>query len=85
MIRFLTVLACWAVAAAALGAAVPTLMDWLENPSGIFHSPAGTNWQFVFDTWWSWFWPLVQPMLGLALGLGVAQSLLRKHREKSNA
>ncbi len=34
-----------------------TLWEWLENPSGIFHSQDGTNWTFVFETASSWFVP----------------------------
>ena len=36
---------------------VVTVSDWVENPSGIFHGPDGTNWQFVYDTAASWFLP----------------------------
>lgn len=34
-----------------------TLWDWIENPSGIFHDSTGTNWNFVYDTAVSWFFP----------------------------
>ncbi len=37
--------------------AIATLIDWRENPSGIFHDDTGTHWNFVFDTFHSWFWP----------------------------
>ena len=34
-------------------------LGWRENPSGIYHDAAGTNWTFVWDTAFSWFWPVV--------------------------
>jgi len=34
-----------------------TLWDWLDNPSGIFHGPKGTNWNFVLETAVSWLIP----------------------------
>ena len=42
---------------ALLTAGVMTAWDWLENPSGIFHGPEGTRWDFVFDTAVSWLVP----------------------------
>jgi hypothetical protein len=36
----------------------PVVIDLYENPSGIFRTESGTNWAFVFDTWFSWFWPV---------------------------
>jgi hypothetical protein len=36
---------------------VVSIWEWLENPGGIFRNEQGTNWQFVFDTAWSWFGP----------------------------
>ena len=39
-------------------ASVVSFLDWRLNPSGIFHSALGTNWQFVRDTWISWFLPV---------------------------
>jgi len=48
----------------AVGAAVSVLVttvvcvwEWAENPGGIFRDDQGTNWQFVFDTAWSWWVP----------------------------
>ena len=58
----------WALLAAAAAAAIPTALDWMENPSGIFHGPDGTHWGFVWDTWHSWFLPLTLPAVVLALG-----------------
>ena len=41
-----------------LVASVMSFLDWRLNPNGIFHSDLGTNWQFVRETWISWFIPL---------------------------
>ena len=46
------------IVGAALLAAVPTVLDWTANPGGIFYTEAGTHWGRVFETWFSWFWPL---------------------------
>ena len=42
--------------AAGVIAAIRTAMDWLENPSGIFHCAQGPNWRVILETWFSWFW-----------------------------
>ena len=39
-------------------ASAMSFLDWRHNPGGIFHSDLGTNWQFVWDTWISWFTPV---------------------------
>ena len=39
-------------------AGVATLLDWRENPGGIFHGDAGTDWRIVFHTAASWFLPV---------------------------
>ncbi len=39
-------------------ASVMSFLAWRLNPSDIFHSDLGTNWQFVWDTWISWFIPV---------------------------
>jgi hypothetical protein len=44
---------------AALLAAVPTMLDWLENPGGIFRSGDATRWAVVWETFVSWFMPAV--------------------------
>lgn len=36
-----------------------TLWNWIENPGSIFHDSSGTNWTFVWDTFLSWFGPLL--------------------------
>ncbi|MCB1645771.1 MAG: hypothetical protein KDI36_09970 [Pseudomonadales bacterium] len=38
-------------------AAFVTVWEVIENPGGIFRNAEGTNWQFVFDTAWSWLEP----------------------------
>lgn len=43
---------------ALLVSAVPTFLDWQANPAGIFRSSMGTNWGVVFETVFSWLWPL---------------------------
>ena len=47
------------VAIAFLVAAAMTYADWRFNPAGIFRGPDGTNWDFVWDTWISWFGPVL--------------------------
>ncbi len=58
----------------ALVALVPTVMDWYENPGGIFRGESGTHWVFVAETWWSWAWPLALLTVPLALGIVLLQS-----------
>jgi len=48
----------------AIGFAVSVLVtivvcvwEWVQNPGGIFHDDEGTNWQFFFETAWSWLIP----------------------------
>ncbi len=38
-------------------AVLPTFLDWRQNLSGIFQGSAGTNWDVVFETFFSWLWP----------------------------
>lgn len=33
------------------------VLEWVENPGGIFRGDEGTRWQFVFETAWSWLIP----------------------------
>ena len=40
-----------------LAAILASFLSWKENPGGIFRDSEGTNWQFVFDTAWSWLEP----------------------------
>jgi len=43
------------------------LWNWLENPGGIFQSADGTNWSFVWETFLSWFLPLLLLLLPIFL------------------
>lgn len=75
--RFLSPLLKASLIAAGLSAilaATMSLIDWRENPTGIFRNDEGTNWNFVWDTFQSWFWP---SLIGLAPVLSAA-SLLYK-------
>jgi hypothetical protein len=40
---------------------------WIENPDGIFHGAAGTNWSFVGETAWSWFAPTALPCMACTI------------------
>lgn len=49
---------------ALLLSALMAWLSWQENPSEIFYRDGQTNWQFVWDTFWSWFVPsLYQSLL----------------------
>lgn len=48
--------------------AIVTFLDWQKNPSGIFHSPQGTHWYIVWDTFISWLLPLL-PMTAITFFL----------------
>ena len=43
-----------------------TFADWLSNPGGIFRGDNGTRWGIVWETFLSWFWPLLLFCLGVA-------------------
>ncbi len=44
-----------------------TMRDYLINPGGIFHNESETNWQIVSETFFSWFWPALIPLIVLAV------------------
>ena len=48
-------------------ASTMAFLDWRLNPAGIYHSDAGTNWVFVWDTWFSWFWPVASMAAAVTL------------------
>ena len=52
---------------ALLTAVVPTVADWLENPGEVFRGQAGTHWDIVLDTWFSWFWPFALIFTSIAV------------------
>lgn len=54
-----------ALVIALIAAIVPTVIDWYNNPGGVFRGSEGTRWGAVIETVWTWFWPiflLVVPM-----------------------
>ncbi|MBK1879560.1 hypothetical protein [Pelagicoccus mobilis] len=55
-----------------------TFYEWKEDPAGIFRGENGTNWNFVFDTFNSWFWPSLISVAPIAVGLAVGIALLRR-------
>ena len=56
-LRVLWISLAWGAALAILLSVTMTVWDWVENPSGIFHGPAGTRWDFVVQTAVSWLIP----------------------------
>lgn len=54
-----------------------TIVEWIENPSSIFHSESTTNWGFVADTFFSWFWPSLLVVLPISIVLSLIWSKLR--------
>ena len=55
--------------AAVLIAAPFTAIDWYQNPGGIFRGVGGTNWQILWETAFSWFWPCALLTVPVALFL----------------
>ena len=49
---------CAGILVALLVAILPTAIHWYDNPGGIFRADTGTNWAIIFETWFSWFWPV---------------------------
>lgn len=47
----------WGLAVALVVALGVTLLEWYENPGGIFRGDTGTQWHYVWETAWSWFAP----------------------------
>lgn len=47
------------VVLAGLVSAIPTALDWHANPAGIFRTSVGTDWGMVWETFFSWLWPLL--------------------------
>ncbi|MGH1364441.1 MAG: hypothetical protein ACRBF0_12855 [Calditrichia bacterium] len=43
------------------------LWNWLENPGSIFQTADGTNWSFIWETFGSWFLPLILLLLPIFL------------------
>ncbi len=58
---------CAGILVALLVAILPTAIHWYDNPGGIFRAETGTNWPIVFETWFSWFWPVAILSVPVAL------------------
>ena len=52
---------------AALIAAPFTAIDWYQNPGGIFRGSGGTDFQILWETAFSWFWPSALLTVPLAI------------------
>lgn len=79
LLRHAIVSAIIGFGAATIVAGIATFLDWQLNPGGIFRSEAGTNWQFVIDTFMSWFIPVfIAVALLCAAGLLVFASVARR-------
>lgn len=79
--------ACWnAVSWAALFALLfsggITLMEWLQNPGGVFHDAAGTRWDNVWETFRSWLLPLLMVTTVLAVLFTVVWQTLSNERQQ---
>jgi hypothetical protein len=48
---------------ALLAASTMSFLDWRLNPGGIFRGGDGTIWPVVWETWISWFVPML-PLAG---------------------
>ncbi len=64
-----------------LVAILPTAIHWYDNPGGIFRGETGTNWAFIFETAFSWFWPVAL----LSVPLAVLAHAWVVNRRKTNA
>lgn len=64
-----------------LFASVVTLMEWWQNPGGIYQTQAGTQWQIVWQTWSSWFFPVALTILALVWGTALFVFYLRSRRQ----
>jgi len=56
--RALFAAAAWGVLAGLAVSIAMTALDWFANPSGLFRGEDGTHWPVVWETAWSWFWPV---------------------------
>lgn len=46
-------------AVALLAASTMSFLDWRLNPGGLFRGESGTTWPVVWETWVSWFVPVL--------------------------
>ena len=73
------------VLASALISGIMAYENWRLNPSGIFYNEeSGTNWAFVWDTFFSWFWPLL-PVLVIMSLLVMMLSVWIKRRKNTSS
>jgi len=59
-----------------------TLMEWWQNPGGIFQTQVGTDWHIVWQTWSSWFFPVALTVLALAWVTAFFVFWLRSRRRR---
>jgi hypothetical protein len=81
----------WSVVAsvaAFIGAATATAMTWTDylfNPEGLFHGPAGTNWPVVWETWITWFLPTSGMVALLMIPMAVRRVRALRERAATEA
>lgn len=68
-----------ALTAGLLVAGTVTLMEWWQNPGGIYRTQGDTQWQIVWQTWSSWFFPVALTVLALCLSIALLVFRLRSH------
>lgn len=59
-----------------------TAIEWWQNPGGIFHSEAGTDWTMVRETWSSWFLPTLLTVAGVAVAIMLVMMAVGSAAEK---
>ena len=75
----------WGVLSSGIVSSIITYQDWSLNPSGIFYSEeSGTNWAFVWDTFFSWFWPLLPVLVIVSLVVMLFSLWIRRRRDKAS-
>lgn len=60
-----------------------TLMEWWQNPGGIYQTQAGTQWHIVWQTWSSWFFPVALTVLVLVWAVALFVFWLRSRKRRS--
>lgn len=48
---------------------IVTIVEWWQNPGGIYRAATGTDWRIVWETWTSWFVPTLLTVF--AVGVAV--------------
>ena len=72
------------LAAAVLLALTMTARDWLKNPGSIFRDDSGTRWDFVADTFFSWFVPALLVLTLLLPAVYLVVGVLIKTRNRND-